>query len=242
MTGTPPRRVPSDGVLACQCSSPWTELTAATRMEWLTEAQRIRGMRAPSPPAWVAGIDEVGLGPLAGPVVVAAVVLPRGLLLPHLDDSKKLSAQERKALYPLIVSSAISLSVAFAEAREIDESGLMPSVGSAMRRALDRIAPIPDLVLVDGKNRIVGAGFPQRTVIRGDSRYDCIAAASVVAKVVRDTRMRIIDRRFPGYSMDTNKGYGTRQHLAAIHALGPTPQHRLSFLGNYDDQLGLFDR
>ncbi len=185
-------------------------------------------------------MDEVGYGPLAGPVVVASVMLPRGVIIPGLDDSKRLTAPARSRLYPQIVERAVTIAVAFEPPSRIDEIGILGAIGAAMRRAVRRLRPTPNLVLVDGRNEVVGLKVPQRTVVRGDSRYASIAAASVVAKVVRDTRMILLGRHYPEYSFEKNKGYGTEEHRRALEEWGPCPQHRLSFMGGYREQFSIF--
>lgn len=220
--------------------SPWTDRDPRFRLRYLEEAHRLRRMGDPSGYPWVAGIDEVGYGPLAGPVVVAAVILPRGLIIPGLDDSKKLSARARSRLYPKILELAIAVSVACEPPSRIDEIGILGAIGAAMRRALHRLRPTPNLVLVDGRNEVVGLKMTQRTVVRGDSRYASIAAASVVAKVVRDARMVLLARRHPAYAFERNKGYGTEEHRRALAQCGPCCEHRLSFIGKPRPQLSIF--
>ncbi|MCP4003564.1 MAG: ribonuclease HII [bacterium] len=178
--------------------------------------------------ARVAGIDEVGMGPLAGPVVSAAVVLPENAQLFGLNDSKKLSRAARERLDGEIRSLALGVSIGLAEPREIDEVNIYQAGLLAMRRALEGLAPAADFALVDAR-RIPGVSIPQKPIVRGDTRIACICAASIVAKVWRDAHMSELDRRFPDYGFAHNSGYGTAEHLSALTRHGPTPSHRHSF-------------
>lgn len=177
----------------------------------------------------VCGIDEAGRGPLAGPVCAAAVILPPDWEPEGLDDSKKLSPRQREALYGEITARALGWSVAFASVREIDEINILQATFLAMRRALAGLPEMPDLALVDG-NRDPGLGIPTRCEVKGDGRYACIAAASVLAKVSRDRLMDLEEERFPQYGFARHKGYGTKLHTDALRAYGPCPIHRRSFL------------
>ncbi len=176
----------------------------------------------------VAGVDEVGMGPLAGPVVAASVVLPSGVRLPGLNDSKRLSRAARERVAGEIRTLASSLSVGWAGPEEIDRLNIYQAGLLAMRRAVEGLRGRPDLVLVDARS-VPGLALPQRAIADGDARVGCIAAASVVAKVYRDALMRELDRVYPGYGFSTNAGYGTAEHLRALKRRGPTPVHRLSF-------------
>jgi ribonuclease HII len=178
----------------------------------------------------VAGIDEAGRGPLAGPVVAAAVILPCGLHLPGVTDSKKLSAARRQELYGLILGRAFSVGVGEAAVQEIDELNVLQATLLAMERALAVLEPKPDFLLIDGITPLP-VTIPQRTIAKGDSLSLSVAAASIVAKVTRDRQMMEWDERYPGYGFARHKGYGTRDHLAAIARLGPCPIHRLTFRG-----------
>jgi len=177
----------------------------------------------------VAGLDEAGRGPLAGPVVAAAVVLPNDFSLEGLDDSKKLSPAKREKLYPQIRRQALS-AVGLASVVEIDRLNILQATLLAMQRALQRLPREPDHLLIDGTIPLPLA-LSQQTLKKGDSRSLSIAAASVVAKVVRDRIMNSFDRHYPGYGFAQHKGYGTRQHRHSIQVLGPSPQHRRSFAG-----------
>ena len=179
---------------------------------------------------FVAGVDEAGRGPLAGPVVAAAVILPRGLMIPGLNDSKKLSPQKREALLPQIREQALACAWGVVDAATIDRINILQATFLAMRKALAQLSPSPDRVLVDGNLPIGGLSLPQRPLVGGDGQSLSIAAASVVAKVVRDHHMQEMDALYPGYGFAAHKGYGSREHIEAIRRLGPCPLHRRSFL------------
>jgi len=176
----------------------------------------------------VAGVDEVGMGPLAGPVVAAAVVLPARIDLPGLDDSKRLSPAARERLSEAIRAQAVAWAVAEVGAHEIDALDILRASQAAMRRALGALAVAPDHVLVDGRP-VPALGFPQTAIVGGDASDASIAAASIVAKVHRDARMQEFDRAHPGWGFAVHKGYPTPAHLAALRRLGPSPIHRRSF-------------
>lgn len=178
---------------------------------------------------YVAGVDEAGRGCLAGPVVAAAVVLPPDAHLPGLDDSKKLSAEAREALLPVIRRQALAVGLGLGAPEEIDRINILWASLEAMRRALLDLALPPDHVLVDGNRAIPEAPWPQDTVIKGDGRSLSIAAASVVAKVERDRLMERLDADYPHYGWALHKGYPTAAHYAALAAYGPSPHHRRSF-------------
>ena len=177
----------------------------------------------------ICGVDEAGRGPLAGPVCAAAVILPKGLVIPGLNDSKKLSDKRRRELFPIIQQEAVSFGIAFASQEEIDEINILQATFLAMRRAIDQLDPKPDFALIDG-NRETDFGVPCKTVIKGDSLSANIAAASVLAKVTRDNWMMEVAEKYPGYGFEIHKGYGTKAHYAALEKLGPCPIHRRSFL------------
>lgn len=177
----------------------------------------------------ICGVDEAGRGPLAGPVCAAAVILPKGLVISGLNDSKKLSDKRRRELFPVIRQEAVSFGIAFASQEEIDEINILQATFLAMRRAIDRLEPKPEFALIDG-NRETDFGVPCRTVIKGDSLSANIAAASVLAKVTRDDYMIEAAQKYPGYGFEIHKGYGTKAHYAALEKLGPCPIHRRSFL------------
>ncbi|MCM2263820.1 MAG: ribonuclease HII [Desulfuromonadales bacterium] len=203
-----------------------SELFAAIPLSTLhfERQAQARGFRA------VAGIDEAGRGPLAGPVVAAAVILPEVFDLPGLTDSKQLSEKARERLYPLIRAQALAVGIGVARAEEIDRINILQATLLGMQRAVGRLNLPPDFLLIDG-NVPVPLALPQQTLVKGDSRSLSIAAASVVAKVVRDRIMCSLDRLHPGYGFAGHKGYGSAAHRAAIAALGPSPCHRRTFGG-----------
>jgi ribonuclease HII len=178
----------------------------------------------------IAGIDEAGRGPLAGPVIAAAVILPETFELPGLTDSKKLSAHKRQELYPLICAQARAFAIGLSSAETIDRVNILQGTLLAMQLAVTRLKIPVDYLLVDGISKIP-LNTPQITIKQGDSRSLSIAAASVVAKVVRDRIMCSFDRHYPQYGFAGHKGYGTAEHLAAIARFGPSPLHRKTFRG-----------
>ena len=175
------------------------------------------------------GVDEAGRGPLAGPVCAAAVILPRGETIEGLNDSKKLSEKKREALYDEIVRRALCYGIAFATVEEIERFNILEATFLAMNRAIEKLAVVPALALIDG-NRSKGITVPSRCVIGGDGKCADIAAASILAKVTRDRYMLEMDGKYPQYGFAKHKGYGTAAHYAAIRAYGPSPIHRMSFL------------
>ena len=178
------------------------------------------------------GIDEAGRGPLAGPVCAAACVLPEGLVIEGLNDSKKLSEKRREALYEQITTQAVAWAVCLVDEAVIDEINILQATFRAMRGAVAKLGLQPDLCLVDG-NRDPGLGLPTRTVVKGDASCASVAAASILAKVTRDRLMCAYDAQYPDYGFAVHKGYGTQAHYAAIQQLGLCPIHRRSFLKNY---------
>ncbi len=176
----------------------------------------------------VCGIDEAGRGPLAGDVYAAAVILPEGIVIDGLDDSKKLSEKKRDLLFDEIVSKAEAYCIAAATAAEIDEINILNAAMLAMKRAFDGLAVRPALALVDG-NKAPDLGIPVKTVVKGDSLSASIAAASVLAKVSRDRYMLELDRKYPEYCFSKHKGYGTALHYEMIAQYGLCPEHRRSF-------------
>ncbi len=175
------------------------------------------------------GVDEAGRGPLAGPVCAAAVMLPPGLEIPGLNDSKKLSEKKREALYDSIIAQARSYGIAFATVEEIEEYNILGATFLAMNRAIAQLDPQPALALIDG-NRNTDITVPSRCIVGGDGKCADIAAASVLAKVTRDRYMRDMAQTYPQYGFEKHKGYGTAAHYAAIRTYGPSPIHRPSFL------------
>ena len=187
--------------------------------------------------AAVCGVDEAGAGPLAGPVYAAAVVLPAGLEIPYLNDSKQVTPKRRDALFDAIREQAVSWSVASVSAEEIDELDILNARILAMNRAIAGLEPAADFALVDG-NRDHGSrcaiALPHRTIVRGDSRSASVAAASILAKVSRDRWMEELDRQYPQYRFAQHKGYGTKLHYAMLDTYGPCPVHRRSFLKKWE--------
>ncbi|MCC7492405.1 MAG: ribonuclease HII [Fimbriimonadaceae bacterium] len=177
----------------------------------------------------VAGCDEAGRGPLAGPVVAAAVILPPEADLPGLNDSKKLDAVTRSGLYHAIRRTALAVGVGYASPAEIDRLNILQASLLAMRRAIAGLLAPPAVVLIDGNQRLPGLACEQETVVGGDGRSRSIAAASIIAKVTRDELMGQLDRLYPGYGLAQHKGYPCPPHLAALRQLGPSPVHRTSF-------------
>ncbi len=175
------------------------------------------------------GVDEAGRGPLAGPVYAAAVILPRGLVIPGLNDSKKLTEKRREQLFDEICEQAEDYSIAFATVEEIEERNILGATMLAMNRALAGLKKAPDLALIDG-NRNKGIETPSRCVVKGDARCADIAAASILAKVSRDRVMLELAKEYPEYHFEQHKGYGTALHYAALREHGPSPVHRPSFL------------
>ena len=176
----------------------------------------------------IAGVDEAGRGPLAGPVVAAAVILPHEYNNPEINDSKQLSPQKREKLYGVIREDALSIGLGVVEAPVIDDVNILRATLMAMKEAFTELSPIPDLLLIDGIHSLPLA-IPQRTIIKGDSRSISIAAASIIAKVSRDRIMEIYHRQFSQYNFIKNKGYGTEEHRAAIRKFGLCKIHRRSF-------------
>lgn len=180
----------------------------------------------------ICGVDEAGRGPLAGPVCAAAVILPPHLVIPGLDDSKKLSDKRRRALAPIIREQALAYGIGMATHLEIDEINILQATFLAMERALAQLKIRPDYVLLDG-NREKDFGLPVQTIVKGDSLSANIAAASVLAKVTRDDYMVEMARQYPEYGFEIHKGYGTRAHYQALTAYGPCAIHRRSFLRKF---------
>ena len=175
------------------------------------------------------GVDEAGRGPLAGPVCAAAVMLPRGLVIEGLNDSKQLTEKKREALYDVICRESVSYGIAFAAVEEIETLNILNATFLAMNRAIKQLTPAPELALIDG-NRTKGIEAPSRPVVKGDARCADIAAASVLAKVTRDRYMLEMAEKYPQYHFEQHKGYGTELHRQAILTYGPCPIHRMSFL------------
>lgn len=180
----------------------------------------------------ICGVDEAGRGPLAGPVCAAAVILPKHLEIPGLDDSKKLSDKRRRELFPIIKEQAVAYGIGLASHREIDEINILQATFLAMQRAIDQLKGKAEFALIDG-NREKEFGLPVQTVVKGDSRSANIAAASILAKVTRDDFMEAMAVEFPQYGFEIHKGYGTKAHYEALRTYGVCPIHRMTFLKKF---------
>nr|WP_315104277.1 ribonuclease HII [uncultured Catonella sp.] len=188
---------------------------------------------------YICGVDEVGRGPLAGPVVAAAVIFPKDLIIPYVNDSKKLSEAKREKLFNHIMSEAISVGFGSVDNNKIDEINILQSTFEAMKQAVSDLNVRPDIILVDGNKEIPGLDIVQRTVVGGDAKCLSIAAASIVAKVVRDRYMREMSIKYPMYDFASNKGYGSEKHYAGIKEFGISPIHRKTYV---HDKEGLWKR
>lgn len=181
---------------------------------------------------YLCGIDEVGRGPLAGPVVACAVILPKDHEILYLNDSKKLSAKKREELYEVIQKEAVSIGVGMASPARIDEINILQATYEAMRQAVSKLSVCPQLLLNDAVT-IPQIEIPQVPIIKGDAKSASIAAASIVAKVTRDRLMVEYDKAMPGYGFASNKGYGSSEHIEALKKYGPSPIHRASFITHF---------
>lgn len=211
-----------------------------TAEQWIThyhemsEAEnRLRGQGY----TLICGVDEVGRGPLAGPVMAGAVILPPDteLVIPGVDDSKKVSPKKRAELYGIIQEKSIAWAVGAADVETIDRINILQATMLAMRRAIEQLDPQPDALLVDALT-LHDISIPQQPIVHGDARSVSIAAASILAKVTRDTLMEELDELYPQYGFRDNKGYGTAAHIAAIREYGPCPIHRKSFIGHFVEE------
>ena len=200
------------------------------------ERVRLEGMREfenkYSDLAYVAGIDEAGRGPLAGPVVAAAVILPKDIFLPFLNDSKKVTEKRRDVLFDEIKQNAIAYGIGIASNTLIDEINILQATYEAMREAINALEKTPDILLVDAVH-IPDINIKQVGIVKGDAKSVNIAAASILAKVTRDRIMAEYDKIYPEYGFASNKGYGTATHIAALKEIGPCAIHRKSFIGNF---------
>ncbi len=181
---------------------------------------------------YICGIDEVGRGPLAGPVVAAAVILPKNVDIYYLNDSKQLSEKKREQLYKEIMEKAVAVGIGFADEKCIDEINILQADYVAMRMALSKLTVKPDILLNDAVT-IPEVTIPQEAIIKGDAKSVSIAAASIVAKVTRDHYMVQMDSVYPGYDFASNKGYGSAKHIEALRNIGPCEIHRRTFIGNF---------
>lgn len=199
-----------------------------------SEGQRLRSMLRYENTLWtggvarIAGVDEAGMSPLAGPVAAAAVILPPGMRIPEVDDSKRLDVEQRNRLAPIIRQKAIAWAVAFAEVEEIDRINIYWAGIAAMRRAVQALAPAAEHLLIDAR-RLREVDLPQLSIIGGDGKSLSIAAASILAKTARDARMAELDAEYPGYGFAKHKGYPVKAHFSALGRLGACPVHRRSF-------------
>lgn len=201
------------------------ELARQRQMMIYEEECRKKGFR------FIAGVDEAGRGPLAGPVYAAAVILPEDARIPGINDSKKLSEKKREALFDVITQTAIAYSVYSVDEKTIDEINILNATFQAMNGAVQNLSVRPDFVLIDG-NRIQGMEIPHETIVKGDAKSMSIAAASILAKVSRDRYITEISEKYPEYGFAKHKGYGTKAHMEAILQYGPCPIHRKTFLKN----------
>ena len=183
---------------------------------------------------YICGIDEVGRGPLAGPVVAAAVILPKDCDILYINDSKKLSAKKREELSMEIKEKAVSYGIGFSSNQRIDEINILNATYEAMREAINNLSQKPDILLNDAVT-IPGVKIPQVPIIKGDAKSASIAAASIIAKVYRDHLMEEEDLKYPGYGFSANKGYGSKEHIEALKAKGPSEIHRRSFISGIID-------
>ena len=186
---------------------------------------------------YICGIDEAGRGPLAGPVVVASVIMPTDSMIEGVNDSKKVSEKKREKIYEQILEEAISYGVAIIGQDEIDEINILNATKKGLTISLQELTLKPDLILVDALNGIDTMGIPYDSVIKGDAKCYSIAAASIIAKVTRDRIMREWDKIYPEYGFEKHKGYGTAAHIAAIREYGLCPIHRRSFTKNFVNEL-----
>ena len=212
-------------------------MTKAERQEKLKE--RLQVMLAHERRLWdsgrslIAGVDEVGRGPLAGPVVAAAVILPHDFDVLGIDDSKKLSPKKREELAEVIKEKALAWSVGRVGPERIDEINILEATKEAMTLAVQGLSLKPDHVLIDGNFTVRSLPLPQTAIVKGDANSTSIAAASILAKVTRDRYMEEMDAVYPGYAFASNKGYGTKAHYDGLKAQGPTPIHRRTFISDY---------
>ena len=182
---------------------------------------------------YIAGIDEAGRGPLAGPVVVASVILPQDSMIEGINDSKKVSEAKREKLYDLIINEAISYGIGIIYQDEIDEINILQATKKGLTEAIKQMEIKPNIIMVDALSGIDTLGIPYKSIIKGDAKCYSVAAASIVAKVTRDRIMREWDKIYPEYGFGSHKGYGTAKHIAAIKEFGPCPIHRRSFITKF---------
>ena len=212
--------------------------TAKKRLDNLSkEIERIYKMseyeRQYADCGFLCGIDEVGRGPLAGPVYAAAVILPKDCDILYLNDSKKLTEKKREELYDVIMEKAVAVGIGSNEAERIDEINILQATYEAMTKAVNSLSTKPDALLIDAVHIPQLEAYKQVSIIKGDAKSVSIAAASIVAKVTRDRLMKEYALQYPEYGFDSNKGYGSADHIAALKKYGPCPIHRRSFIGNF---------
>ena len=181
---------------------------------------------------YIAGIDEVGRGPLAGPVVTACVIMPKDVRIPYVNDSKKVTEKRREELYDIIKEKALAIGIGISSEKRIDEINILQATYEAMREAINNLEIKPDILLNDAVN-IPGVDIKQVPIIKGDAKSFTIACASIIAKVTRDRMMVELDKKYPNYGFAKNKGYGTKQHTDALREFGPCEIHRRTFIGNF---------
>lgn len=203
------------------------ELERLTKLKELENNLYSKGMN------YICGIDEAGRGPLAGPVVVASVIMPKGSMIEGINDSKKISESRREKLYEKIIEEAISYGVGIIDQKEIDEINILNATKKGLTTSLKELTVKPDMILVDALNGIDTLQIPYQSIIKGDAKAYSISAASIIAKVTRDRIMREWGKIYPQYGFEKHKGYGTAAHIAAIKEYGICPLHRLSFVKNF---------
>lgn len=204
--------------------------------ERLTEIKKIDNSVYDEGYQYVCGIDEAGRGPLAGPVVVAAVIMPKDSMIEGVNDSKKVSEKKREKLYDQILEEAVAYGVGIVDEKEIDRINILNATKAGLTEAVKSLKQKPDVILVDALTNIDTEGVQYRSIIKGDAKSYNIAAASIIAKVTRDRIMREWDKIYPQYGFEKHKGYGTAAHIAAIKENGLCPLHRLSFVKNIVDK------
>jgi len=190
--------------------------------------------------SFVSGVDEAGRGPLAGPVVASAVILPKDIFIEGVNDSKKLTEKKRNVLFEEIKQKAFSYGIGIVDNKTIDEINILQATFLAMRKAIEQLLVKPNLVLVDGNHTIPNIMFNQQAIVSGDAKSAAIACASILAKVTRDNMMYEYAKQYPQYGFDKHKGYGTKTHLEAITKFGPCPIHRMTFAPLNSKQIELF--
>ena len=201
-------------------------------LERLTKLKKIEEQIYNTGVETICGIDEAGRGPLAGPVVVAAVIMPKDSMLEGVNDSKKVSEKKRETLYEEIINEAIAYGVGIIDQKEIDELNILNATKKGLTTAIKELKVKPQRILVDALNNIDTLGIPYTSIVKGDAKSYSIAAASIIAKVTRDRIMREWDELYPQYGFEKHKGYGTKMHIDAIKEYGLCPLHRLSFVKN----------